>query len=282
MPKVALCLSGGGARAILQAGMLKAWIDLGFKEDFVYGVSAGALNAQLYIQKDYDLIEKTWLAVKNTDIYKNHLLPYNVLSTSVYDSTPLKKFLGRYVNVAKVKANPTPLYVNATDIRTGDPIVKKAQDFEQKELVTFLTGSASPPILFENVAFEGTFLCDGGLSDDTGLYAAVTLGADVIVLLQPTPRTDNCNPHNILDQVNLMSKIYTDNMEDKELGFIQKINTLADEHHPELRQIKLVVVRPDPSMLLPFLDFEYRGYNRQDLLDYGYTLAKEILLHSLA
>ena len=45
--KVGVSLVGGGCRGLLQGGMYEAFLDMGIKYDFLYGVSVGALNGTL-------------------------------------------------------------------------------------------------------------------------------------------------------------------------------------------------------------------------------------------
>ena len=49
-----LLLSGGGAFGALQVGMLRPFIESGFKPDIIVGVSAGALNGS-FISNNWEL-----------------------------------------------------------------------------------------------------------------------------------------------------------------------------------------------------------------------------------
>src|SRR5206468_4014213 len=86
--KVGLLCNGGGARGICQSGSLRAFHDLGFTYDTVYGASVGSLNACLVHQDQLDLMTEIWMTVRNKDVYSwNPLDLFRTLDgrASIYD-----------------------------------------------------------------------------------------------------------------------------------------------------------------------------------------------------
>lgn len=66
--KVALVLSGGGARGAYQIGVWKALKDLGVDIDIVTGISVGALNGAFVAQDDLQQAIEMWNNLSTSDI----------------------------------------------------------------------------------------------------------------------------------------------------------------------------------------------------------------------
>ena len=58
--KVALVLSGGGAKGAYVAGVWQARTDLGINIDIVTGTSVGSINGAMVCQGDLELTIKMW------------------------------------------------------------------------------------------------------------------------------------------------------------------------------------------------------------------------------
>lgn len=111
----ALLLPGGGARGILQLGLISAYLEHN-SYDSLYCTSVGALNGILVHQGELDKLIDLWKNIRNSDVYSWNL--WNVFGPSacLFSSKPLGKLINKYVDVDKLKANPRPMYVSATCI----------------------------------------------------------------------------------------------------------------------------------------------------------------------
>ena len=67
--KLALVLSGGGAKGAYEIGVYKALKRLGKKPDIVTGTSVGALNGVLVVQDDYYKAVKLWKNISFSKVY---------------------------------------------------------------------------------------------------------------------------------------------------------------------------------------------------------------------
>lgn len=126
--KVALVLSGGGARGAYQAGVLKGLSEIlpdkknsPFK--IISGVSTGAINgAKLACDIDSfaNAVEKLnflWSQISTDQVFKSELLSVNRLSLgsffapstkkfdSLLDTSPLSDFLNKHCEFSKIKKN---------------------------------------------------------------------------------------------------------------------------------------------------------------------------------
>jgi NTE family protein len=147
-PKIALVLSGGGARAAYQVGVLKAIAERlppGAPSPFaiVCGTSAGAINASVVAAGTRDLrgaaarLEALWRSLHVRDVYRAQPLRVagrwlaslapsrrSLRPSSLLDSSPLAKLLARSIPFADVEAAVESgmleaLAVTAMSYRTG-------------------------------------------------------------------------------------------------------------------------------------------------------------------
>jgi len=279
---VSLILAGGGSRNVLQVGMLKAWTDLGIKADMVYGTSAGAINGAIYHQEQggTDLLEECWSTMKPSDVYSIdplHWLNPLAKKTGAVSSAPLKKTIAKYLDYDKVKANPTPINVCTTNMTTWKPLVLNLGDMQLKdEMVNYVLASASIPMAFSPVQWGQDQLCDGGLIGQFPINQSIKAGADTIVILRPVLPKTGQKVNSILDAFNLSMSIPQEYVIDRELATVEMINKIQDTH-PDLVDVKIVVVQPTLPPAWDILDFTFGGRKPKDIIQAGYDLAMPIL-----
>lgn len=283
--KVGLSLCGGGARGLLQAGYLKAWRDLGFDYQNLYGVSVGALNGTMLHQGDFDAIEKMWMEIRSKDVYKWSVLdfwrPFARWNSSLYNSKPLEKLIDKVLDYDRILSNPKPFYVNASDFTNACNLSFDIKDLkDRKEAVQFLKASASPPIFFPYVNFRGSNLCDGGVISNYNLHTAVEHGCDTIVLMSPTNITVEPFIDNIAEMLSLVSTVPSYAFLEREMKAVETTNKIIDiinvSLEPDYRTIKVVLIRPPAPINISLLDFDYKQ-SRKDLFNTGYKIAMDVL-----
>ncbi len=132
--KLAIVLSGGGARGAYQAGVFKSWQEILNKKnatfEIISGVSAGSINAMELVQNYHNLANSPqnlcdfWLSCQTHHVYDTKLRnvarnlfrltrsskksndPHEAgITHSVFDSAPLYQFLVRNVDMGQVYKN---------------------------------------------------------------------------------------------------------------------------------------------------------------------------------
>jgi len=183
--KTAFVLAGGGAAGSYQAGALKAAEELGIKPDFLWGTSAGALNAAGYSYAGIQQLISIWKSVKSRgDIFGTNLfrllgLPFGV--DGIYHSTPLRK------KVEKIILGRKPQYltfVNVTDLQSGRLVQASSAMEDQSKFIDWVVASASIPILVEPVKDR---YVDGGVLENIPLKSVIEQGAERIFMFLNFP-----------------------------------------------------------------------------------------------
>ena len=210
-PRVALVLSGGGARGFAHIGVLKVLDELHVPVDVVVGTSVGAVVGGLHAtgMRYDDLVEafraQDWNALfrdgpdrkevrlrqKRDD--RELTLPFEVgisekglrLPTGIIAGAKLTNLLDVLTWPAMVVQDfdslPIPFRAVATDVATGEAVV-----LERGRLSTAMRASMAVPAVFAPVSIDGRTLIDGGVVENLPLRVAREMGADVAIVVNLT------------------------------------------------------------------------------------------------
>lgn len=212
-PKVALVLSGGGAKGIAHVGAIQVLEKLGIRPDIVVGTSMGSIVGGLYASgmdgaelehavetMNWDLIFDTspprdGLTYREKQLQADFPVKASVgvvgaklrapdaLVSDAHLLLELRRLVRVRAAVPTFDQLPIPFRAVATDIETGDKVV-----LDRGELAGAMRASMSVPAVFAPYRLDGRLLVDGGLVDNVPIDVARALGADiVIVVVTQTP-----------------------------------------------------------------------------------------------
>jgi len=154
-PRTALVLSGGGARAAYQVGVLRGLLDLGVLSsgvDILVGSSAGAINAGALAARAEDIdkavgtLEGVWSNLRIDQVFRTDIRSLGTIGArwawdltfggafghvtpkSLLDTSPLRKLLKEMVPIRRIGANLgqgklQALAVAATDLGTAEGVI---------------------------------------------------------------------------------------------------------------------------------------------------------------
>jgi NTE family protein len=192
--KIALVLSGGGAKGAFQYGAEKYAREVkGYHWDIIAGVSVGALNATMLAMEKYEALERIWSTISDDKVYSGRINFWSVLklffgSTSLYTNKPLRALIKKEVDPANIKKD---LRIGVVSLETGAFISfrTKDQQFEKNFFQKILLASTAVPIIWPPVDASWNYrnLVDGGLRNINPLGDVLDEDPDEIVII-------NCNP----------------------------------------------------------------------------------------
>ncbi len=185
--RTAFVLSGGASLGAIQAGMLRALYERGIEPDLILGSSAGAINGGFVASRPptvatADALAEVWRGVKRSDIF-----PLNPLTglagflgrrASLLPDHGVRALLSTHLQFERLEEATVPLHVITTDLFTGSE-----RRLSSGNAIAAVLASAAIPGVFEPVAWEGTELIDGGVSNNTPISHAIELGAERIYVL---------------------------------------------------------------------------------------------------
>ena len=233
--KVALVLSGGGAKGYAHLGALKVLEKENIKIDYIAGTSIGAfigtlysigytideiekvldsLNTESFLESGSDLTNldldkkeslKKYSFYINFDNELNYSLPKGLRETEELYLT-VKNLLKNYENIKNFDNFPIPIRVIATNLNTGE-----TKAFYEGDIAKVLTASMAIPTIFEPVEVNGALYVDGLVSRNLPVEEAYDMGADLVIASDvgtPVVKKDNYNILSVLNQMIAIQSSY--------------------------------------------------------------------------
>jgi NTE family protein len=235
-PRVALVLSGGGARGFAHIGVLRVLDRLRIPVDLVVGTSMGAAVGGAYAAGvSPDALEafalgSDWSAIladrpprseqpirRRTDdievpsrvelgIGPNGLVAPRSAAGSQALEAALRRLLPPGASDRAARAQPVEFAGVATDLKTGQRV-----DLHEAPLFAAIRASLSVPGLFPPFRYDGRSLVDGGLVRNLPVDLARALGADVVIAVNlGTPLADEAGVSDALGATQQMLNILTE------------------------------------------------------------------------
>ena len=183
--KIALILSGGGARGAFQVGAEKfAREARGYHWDIIAGVSVGAMNGAMLAMHRYARLLEIWHSISDKQVYTGG---FNLLSLvkilfgarSFYGNGPLKKLMEGEFAAGRILED---LRVGAVSLPTGEYVQFTK---ESLELSKAILASASIPVVWPPVDVSPEFpaMVDGGVRNITPVGDVLSMEPDEIVII---------------------------------------------------------------------------------------------------
>lgn len=235
--KIALVLSGGGAKGAYQAGMLKALEELGIAEniDAISGCSVGALNAILFASAGWEAVYNSLLefpslfaqsvVLDDKTVWESKkLVREGKVSLDEYISSPrfgqciTDKFSKRLSEIAtdeKLKNLKLRLYVCCYNLEKEEPEYFCLHDLPPDEQRFLIGASGSVPFLYPAAEYKGYHYLDGGVTpsickspappDKTPLKPIYNEDAEVVIIncIDPDDHADRRYMKNGVEYIEL-------------------------------------------------------------------------------
>ncbi len=239
-PRIALALSGGGARGAAHIGVLEVLEELHVPVDCIAGTSMGSIVGGIYAsgagtsELEHVIADTNWNAVfddrppraeiavrrKLDDLKgladpefgvgKDGLTVPKGLVTGVTVENFLRQLTRRAADTPDFSRLPIPFRAVAADIETGDEVV-----LTHGSLAHALRASMSIPGVMAPVEIDGRLLVDGGIANNLPIDLARQMCGDVVIAVNiQTPtlkRKDITSVLSISAQlINLLGKTAVD------------------------------------------------------------------------
>ena len=203
-PKVALVLSGGGAKGIAHIPLLQALDSLGIVPDIILGTSMGSIVGGFYAAGySGDSIafmanNANWTELLGGDVslsdvgmeekseFKRHLVDFDIIegkpkvSAGFLKDQKLREFISSYTypvfNVNDFDKLPIPFRAMTTDIVNGKEVL-----LDSGSIGFAMRASMSIPGVFQPVPYKNTLLVDGGVLNNFPVDRAKEMGYDIII-----------------------------------------------------------------------------------------------------
>ena len=203
-PKVALVLSGGGAKGVAHIPVLQALDSLGIVPDLVVGTSMGAITGGLYamgysgdsiagIVKDINwetLLDGhsklSAVSVEEKSEFNKYLISLDIIKgkpkpvSALLNDQNLREYLSTLTyaayNIKDFNNFPIPFIAVAADIVNGEEVI-----IREGNLDVAMRASMSIPGAFEPVLYKDKLVVDGGMLNNFPTDIAKKMGATIII-----------------------------------------------------------------------------------------------------
>lgn len=286
-PRVALVLSGGGARGAAQVGVLKAFEKYNIPVDFIAATSMGAIVGGLYasgytpaeieslaLTTNWDELLSFSDEAKRIDLAIDQKLAADwsflvvrfeglqpVIPHAVSSGQRLTNFLSEQTLQAIYHPDPSfddlkiPFRAVTTDLVSGKRVV-----LDRGSLAQALRASSTVPLLFSPIELDSMQLVDGGLVSNIPVDVAREAGCDIVIAVNSTSglrRADEMTaPWQTADQI---------------MGIMMQLS------NQQQLQLADIVITPDIGR---HLSSDFTGLDT--LIDIGYKSALEKIPEILA
>ncbi len=203
-PRIALVLSGGGAKGIAHVGVLKIIEKTGLQIDYITGTSMGSIVGGLYasgytadmledlvLTMDWDAMLADEISRRSTSIeekgdYDKYITSFQISKKGIQLPTGFKRgqklttLMSRLTqHVQDIKdfdKLPIPFRCIGTDIVTGEAYVIKKGSLSEA-----MRASMAIPSMFTPIELDGHLLVDGGVIRNLPVSDAREMGADIVI-----------------------------------------------------------------------------------------------------
>ncbi len=204
IPKLGLCLSGGGAKGLAHVGLLRLMDSLDIRPDYITGTSMGSILGALYSmgytgdEIKNSVLKVDWskllnarfpfedINIEEKDEYGRYMieLPLNNfkmrLPKGAIEGQALQMYLLQLTypvwHIQNFDSLPIPFRCVAVNANTGKPVLMK-----NGNLATALRASMSVPLVFEPVEYQGQYLIDGGVVRNFPVKEVMDMGATKVI-----------------------------------------------------------------------------------------------------
>lgn len=190
MSRLAVVLSGGGAKGAFQVGVLEALInEREVRPKIAVGTSTGAIQALGVAQGTINELLEVWLSIKgNRDIYKERggsAVAAFLGNKAMHDASPLKALLKRFSAPEKLAASGVELRLGVVSLQTGE---FRTIDQSVPDIQNWVYASCAMPAFFDPLATsDRQQWVDGGVRDVTPLGAALELNPTGVLVIRASP-----------------------------------------------------------------------------------------------
>jgi len=242
--RVALALSGGGARGAIHLGVLQALDENEIKVEAISGASIGSLIGVLYCS-GYSPIEIK--SIMNTRSFQKVFnLSWN--SKGLLNMDNLIKILSKLVPKNSFDSLKIPFYSCVSNLDKGN-----SEILNSGNLYKSVAASASIPIVFEPISINGNDYIDGGLFNNLPVDPLVNK-YDIIIGVH----VNNYKPSKKKDMNSSAEKVFT--------------HVIKKNVKPQLNKCNFIL-EPYISKNIGVLDFNSTDF----LFELGYKDAKKLI-----
>ena len=190
--KVAVVLGAGAAKGFAHIGVLKVLEAQKVPINMIVGTSVGSFVGSLYAY-GYDSYELQKIAMS---LERGDLAELTIPDKGFLKGERLRDFVNTKVKGTPMEKLKIPLYVVATNIKTGEEVL-----FASGNTGMAVQASSAIPGVFQPASFSGKSYVDGGVVNPLAIDVARRYGADMVIAVDITTGIDQTVPTGTMETI---------------------------------------------------------------------------------
>ena len=200
-----LILQGGGAKGGYEAGAIKALNKRGIYFDIVGGTSIGAINAAMYVTKDFNKMYKLWSSATSQELFgietelikrldkgkrqngdiRNFIKTLgSILKNGGIDIKNIKSFLEKNISEKKFMRSNIDYYMNTFSLKDFKRVDVFKKDIKEGKLIEYVLSSAYLPFFKFEKIIDDSYYLDGGIVTNCPIDALIDHGCDEVYVIK--------------------------------------------------------------------------------------------------
>lgn len=284
--KVALVLSGGGARGIAHIGVIEELEKQGYEITSIAGSSMGAMVGGVYALGKMEEFKQWGFSLDKRKVFA--LVDFTLSKQGLIKGDRVLKKMRDFIPDTNIEDLSLPYAAVAVDL-----IQKKEVVFREGSLYHAIRASIAIPSVLTPVKEEHSLLVDGGVLNNIpmnhverregDLLVAVNVNANVPVYTKAVQDKDASSKHSlyqekIRDFYNDLLKRHPNEEEDVNLGYFALLSRTIDLITMQMSDLALQTYRPD---ILVEISHEscsiFDFYKAEEMVETGRQVARATL-----
>lgn len=272
--KVALVLSGGGARGIAHIGVIEELEQRGFEISSIAGTSMGALVGGIYASGGLEIFAD-WLTTLNKFTVFS-LMDFTLSKNGIVKGNRVLNEIKQMVPDKNIEECNIPFSAVAADIITRKEVV-----FETGSLYNAIRASISIPSLFKPYKINGMTLIDGGVVNQLPLDRVKRTSGDIMVAVNvganipsnPVPKPKPLDPPTKLNEYeqNILNKLkklsphpFSEGKEKDEVNYYNLLTESTSMMIQKIVDLSIKINEPDILIEIPIDSYSTLEFYKAD------------------
>lgn len=281
--KIALVLSGGGARGMAHIGVIEELLKRDYQISSVAGTSMGALIGGVYAQGKLEEFREWITSLDHFEIFK--LVDFTLGAAGLVKGEKVLNAMKEFIPDMNIEDLPIPYSATAVDIIKHKEVV-----FVKGSLFEAIRASIAIPTVFTPVKKDGAILVDGGVMNNVPISNIKRIEGDKLVVVHVNasipvikPKlTKKAHEENLSVYKKWLANFseYLSHSKENEhkLGFLSLIdNTLTTGM---LRLAQMTIEKGNPDILIETsrdICGTYDFYKAKEIIEVGRIAARNVL-----
>jgi len=284
--KVALVLSGGGARGIAHIGVIEELEQQGYEITSIAGTSMGAMVGGVYALGKMDEFRDWGYSLDKRKVFA--LVDFTLSKQGLIKGDRVLKKMRDFIPDTRIEDLPLPFAAVAVDL-----INKKEVVFREGSLYHAIRASISIPSVLTPVKGEHSLLVDGGVLNNIPMNHVQRRDGDLLVAVNVNANVPPYTPSIPDKEASRKRSLYQDKMKDfykdllkrhpqeeeeKNLGYFALLSRTIDLITMQMSDLALQTYHPD---ILVEISHEscsiFDFYKAEEMVETGRQVARSVL-----